>query len=97
MKPCSREDWKDLEDSQYEQFRLGTHICLDTKNNSIFGDVGSFDLRAIYFRLSICDNATSPIPCAPQYQIDYLFSLMLFNRYLAASMVILDTGFNPCH
>lgn len=43
-----------------------------------------------------CDNLTSVIPCVSSVNITSFFeTYMIMGRFLAASVVILDTGLNP--
>ena len=46
--------------------------------------------------LQQCDNATSPVPCASLAEINNYFNTsMIWGRFIACSLVILDTGLNP--
>lgn len=62
----------------------------------MYGQNGQMDMRLLFFNLSVCDNATSPIPCATVAETTTFFATqMVYGRFMACSLVILDTALNP--
>ena len=71
-------------------------MCIQKENITIYGENGSPALNLLYFNLSKCSNATSPVPCASPADITTFFTTQLnFGRFFACSLLILDTGLNP--
>ena len=71
-------------------------MCIQRDNVSIYGENGAIDLNLLYFNLSKCSNATSPVPCASSGDINtYFASQLSFGRFFACSFLVLDTGLNP--
>ncbi len=53
-----------MSDEKYKFLGLDTFMCLQKENVSIHGESGSLDFSLLYFNISLCNNATSPITCA---------------------------------
>lgn len=94
--PCYREIWSSFTDSKYNSLRLSEHLCIQRDGVEVYGSNGSPENTVIYILLKQCDNATSPIVCKSPADIDHYFNTsMSWNRFMACSMVILDTGLSP--
>lgn len=85
-----------LDDVNYATLDLQTHLCIQRENVELFGEFGTPLVQFLFFNLSLCNNATSPVVCAsPTVISNYFANAMIWNRFMACSMVVINTGINP--
>ena len=69
---CTVNDTKN-DSALFDELSPVDSYCLDNKTFALEGGWNENDVQFIYIALSICNNATSPVPCSPIEKIKKFF------------------------
>ena len=96
MEPCRSEDWSRIDESIFNDYQLSQSYCLkDRSQLRINGYFTSPSFTLVHMAIKQCDNTTSPVPCAPQDDIDAFILNNSFGGYIVGKVVILNAAINP--